>query len=208
MTEGKRGRQAEARRNDSQLLEAARLVIATLGPDAPVSAIAAEAGVGIASLYRRYSTKEDLLRYLCVESMHEQIEAATFALADGRDPESALTTFIRRCVGFRAGAFSSIAGSVTVTPEMTATARRAHDLIDKLVAKACSTGGLRPDVTSADIIGLIAFFSRRHPGEDQTNDRLLSIMIDGLRAGLAAELPHGGARWRHELTEQWTTEAR
>ena len=55
------GRQAEAARNDQRILEAARAV-SLADPGAPVSAVAERAGVGIGGLYRRYRSKEDLLR--------------------------------------------------------------------------------------------------------------------------------------------------
>jgi hypothetical protein len=53
------GRQAEARRNDGLILEAAREVFVE-DPDAPISAVAERAGVGIGALYRRYASKEEL----------------------------------------------------------------------------------------------------------------------------------------------------
>jgi AcrR family transcriptional regulator len=58
------GRQAEARRNDRLILEAAREVFVE-DTDAPISAVAERAGVGIGALYRRYASKEELLRRLC-----------------------------------------------------------------------------------------------------------------------------------------------
>ena len=60
-TRPKKGRQAEAARNDLKVLEAARDVFATQGWDAPVAAIAARAGVGKAAIYRRWSSKAALV---------------------------------------------------------------------------------------------------------------------------------------------------
>src|SRR5258708_22417229 len=92
-----RGRQAEARRNDKALLDAARLVFAVYGPEAAVSAVAAQAGVGMGSLYRRYTTKEVLLQELCQESLAQQIAAAEASLASAEEPWDALAGFIRAC---------------------------------------------------------------------------------------------------------------
>ena len=61
-----RGRQAEARRNDLVVLEAARDVFTAQGAGAPVSAVAGRAGVGMGTLYRRYGSKTELLQRLCV----------------------------------------------------------------------------------------------------------------------------------------------
>ena len=57
-------RKAEAAANDRALLDAARAVVAVDGAHASVAAIAAQAGVGIGSLYRRYPTKEALFQEL------------------------------------------------------------------------------------------------------------------------------------------------
>ncbi|HWD72151.1 MAG TPA: helix-turn-helix domain-containing protein, partial [Actinomycetota bacterium] len=112
---GRRGRQAEARRNDRAVLAAAREVFAIHGPDASVAQVAARAGVGIGTLYRRYPTKESLLQHLCQASMDQQVAAAEEALARGTDPWEALAGFIRDCVGFRAGVLSAVAGTIGVT---------------------------------------------------------------------------------------------
>src|ERR1700722_4204909 len=72
---GTRGRQQEAARNDRRVLDAAREVFATQGWDAPVSAVAERAGVGMGSLYRRYGSKTELLQRLCVVAMEQNIGA-------------------------------------------------------------------------------------------------------------------------------------
>src|SRR5215216_4877897 len=79
------GRQAEARRNDRLILEAAREVFVE-DPDAPISAVAERAGVGIGALYRRYASKEELLRRLCSEGLRRYIAEAEAALARRRRP--------------------------------------------------------------------------------------------------------------------------
>ncbi len=54
-------------------------------PDAPVSAVAARAGVGISALYRRYPSKEDLLRQLARDGLRRYIIEAEAAVADEGD---------------------------------------------------------------------------------------------------------------------------
>src|SRR6267378_7983706 len=151
---GRLGRQAEARRNDRAVLDAAREVFAVHGPDASVAQVAAVAGVGIGSLYRRYPTKEALLQHLCQASMDQQVAAAEGALTRGTDPTDsweALAGFVRDCVGFRAGVLSAVAGTIGVTEEMRKTAGRAHDLLEQLVRRAKRAGALRRDAGSVDL---------------------------------------------------------
>jgi AcrR family transcriptional regulator len=192
---GTRGRQAEARRNDRAVLDAARLVFAVQGPDAPVSAVAAAAGVGMGSLYRRFASKEALLQYLCQASLEQQVATAEAALAGADGPWHALASFVETCVSFRAGAFTAIAGTIPTTAAMNATARRAHELLERLVTAAQRAGVLRQDVGSVDIHQLIELFSRRRPDPDAAYQRLLTIALDGLRDSAHQPLPGSPPTW-------------
>jgi AcrR family transcriptional regulator len=193
---GRRGRQAEARRNDRAVLDAAREVFAVHGPDASVAQVAAQAGVGMGTLYRRYPTKEALLQHLCQASMDQQVAAAEEALARGTDPWEALAGFVRDCVGFRAGVLSAVAGTIGVTEEMRETAGRAHDLLEQLVRRAKRAGALRRDAASVDIHDLIELFSRRPAGDTLAHERLLAIALEGLRAPGSNALPGPVPDWQ------------
>jgi AcrR family transcriptional regulator len=191
-----RGRQAEARRNDRAVLDAAREVFAVHGPDASVAQVAAQAAVGMGSLYRRYPSKEALLQYLCQASMDQQVAAAEASLEPGRDPWEALAGFVRECVGFRAGVLSAVAGRIAVTEEMRATARHAHDLLEQLVDRAKRAGALRGDAGSVDIHELIELFSRRPAGNTLAHERLLAVALDGLRSPGPEALPGPATDWQ------------
>jgi AcrR family transcriptional regulator len=203
-----RGRHDEGRRNDLLLLDAAREVFATQGAGASVAAVAARAGLGIASLYRRYGSKDELLQRLCVLAMRQSIDAATEALAVP-DPAAALTGYIRACVALRTGALAPLAGSIGVTPEMLRLSRKGRRLHDEIVARAHGTGKLRSDVTAVDVSWLIEQFARTAPpsgapATDHTiHQRLLAIALDGLYAKRTHPLPgppptiaHYVKRWR------------
>lgn len=201
-----RGRQAEAARNDRRLLDAAREVFTTQGFDAPVSAVAERAGVGIASLYRRFPSKELLLQHLCVLAMEQSIEAAERALrAD--DAWTGLADYIRECVAFGSGALGPVAGTIDTTDEMWKAARRSQRLARKIVARAHAAEVLRADVTALDIAVLIELFSRRSPvraseRDQEIRQRLLAIALDGLRGEDHESLP-GGALRSDEYEAPW-----
>ncbi|MCK2217969.1 TetR/AcrR family transcriptional regulator [Actinomadura sp. ATCC 31491] len=189
----RRGRQAEAARNDLRLLRAAHEVFTTQGFDAPVSAIARQAGVGMGSLYRRYRTKEELLQRLCLIAMERVAEAAESALAE-EDPWTGLAGYVRECVALRSGALAPVAGTIEVTDAMWRTSRRATELAGRLITRAREAGALRADVTALDVSLLIEQFSRPAPGapdatHEQVKQRLLAIALDGLRAPGRTELP-------------------
>jgi AcrR family transcriptional regulator len=187
------GREAEARRNDRRVLDAAREVFATQGFDAPVSAVAERAGVGMGSLYRRYGTKADLLRHLCRLAMEQTVEAAEEGLADP-DAWAGLAGYVRTCVAFGSGALAPLAGTIETTPDMWRTSRRSRRLLGRLVARARRAGVLRPGLTALDVAWLVEQFSHRPAhsltAEDENvRGRLLTIALDGLRGPAAPRLP-------------------
>ena len=208
------GRQAEARRNDRAVLDAARDVFSAQGADAPISAVAERAGVGVGTLYRRYGSKTELLQRMCVLAMEQGIEAAGEAL-EADDPWTGLCGYIRACVEMRSGALGSLAGQIEMTDEMLSTARRGMTLAGKVVARAHRAGSLRPDVTALDIALLIESLSRRAPGasgsaapaeadeERNAQARLLTVAFDGLRAPGATPLP-GRAPSASRYTGRWS----
>ncbi|WP_239156734.1 TetR family transcriptional regulator [Actinocatenispora thailandica] len=200
--ERRRGRQAEAARNDRLVLDAAREVFASQGFAAPVAAVAARAGVGMGTLYRRYGSKTELLQRLCVLAMTQASAAAEQALA-ADDPWVALTGYITERVGFRSGALAPLAGTIPVTDEMLAAARHGRRLHSRVVGRAHRAGVLRHDVTAVDIALLIEHFSRRAPDElTGSGDRLLAIAIAGLRPTDEPELPEPAPGW-HAYEQRW-----
>ncbi|BCB87012.1 TetR/AcrR family transcriptional regulator [Phytohabitans suffuscus] len=193
-------RRAEADRNDEAVFLAARDVFAELGADAPMSAIAARAGVGMGSLYRRYPSKVDLMRAVCTTSMERSMAEADAALAEEPDGWSALTRYMRRCVDLRVGSLARLAGTFPATEEMFALAERGHEAIDEIVGRARAEGALRADVTSADIVLTISDMSAL-PGGPYRH-RWLALVLDGLRAPGAGPLPGPAPGWS-SVRDRW-----
>src|ERR1700756_3606246 len=134
------GRRREAARNDVSILDAARAVFLE-DPSAPVSAVAGRARVGISALYRRYPSKEDLLRELARDGLVRYIAELEAALADQGDP----WTVYAGC----------LAGTLTPTPDLSALARRAGALADEVHRTAQRDGVLRGDVSPLDVVFLL-----------------------------------------------------
>lgn len=194
----RRGRQGEAARNDARVLQAAREVFASGGWSAPVALVAQLAGVGMGTLYRRYGSKEDLLRHLCLVSLRQMTDAVETALAESTPTEWAtFETFVRTCVAHRAGAFGAIAGHLPPDAQLSDAAEQVHAKVDKLVCQTQQAGGLRADVTAVDIYQLLEMMSRGPLGsvDGQTetlmykgqwaSDRRLAILLSGLRSEAA-----------------------
>ncbi|MEV4062011.1 TetR/AcrR family transcriptional regulator [Nonomuraea dietziae] len=207
-------RHAEAERNDHALLEAAKKVLAVDGAHASVATIAARAGVGIASLYRRYRSKDELFQHLCALSLDQWIQAAEHGLQHD-DPWEGLAHYISACIEFSGGSLGPLAGTIAVTDEMAAKFTRSDELMRDLVARAHAAGVLRPDATAMDISLLIEQLGKsplieQLDRQDRTDlidaahnarKRAIAIALDGLRAG-HPQLP-GTAPSPALLTERW-----
>jgi AcrR family transcriptional regulator len=209
-----RGRQAEAARNDQLILDAAREVFIA-DPAAPVSEVAKRAGVGIAALYRRYPSKEDMLRKLSGDGLHRYIAEAEQALADGRDAWTAFAAFMGRVVTADTHSLTQrLAGTFTPTEELYRDAARAQDLNVALFERVRAAGAIRPDVVVDDIawvLEMAAAVRLRDPQRtSELRQRYLALLLDGLRPpgshppGSPAPLPGPPPTWA-EIGDRWNT---
>lgn len=208
-------RRARAERNDRALLRAAREVLAVEGAHASVAAIAARAGVGIGSLYRRYRTKEELFQRLCVIALDDYLRAAEDGLAND-DPWDGLVHYVQTSIALGPGSLAPIAGTIPVTAEMAEKNARSDAAVRALLARAHDAGVLRADVSAVDLELLIEQLAKS-PLLDQlakqgrsdlteaaenARERINAIALDGLRAPAAQPLP--GRPPGYELfTERW-----
>src|SRR3954469_5115851 len=177
------GRRAQAARNDTVILDAARDVFLA-DPKAPIAAVAERAGVGISALYRRYAGKEDLLRRLCHDGLRRFVAEAEAAAGD-EDGWAALAGFLERVVVADVHALTvHLAGTFTPTAEMGADARRSGELTADLVARAHAGGRLRADVGVADLELVLAGCSAiRVPDPERTavlRRRHLALLLAGM----------------------------
>ena len=200
------GRRAEAARNDGRILDAARAVFLA-DPEAPISAVAVQAGVGISALYRRYPSKQDLLRTLAADGLSRYIADLEAALASGAEPWPAYVECLHRVIDGRSQALAQrLAGTFTPTPRLTALAEKAARLADTLFRRVSKSGDLRDDVSEADIVLLLeAITLVQLPGADDgaaLRHRYLALLLQALRTPVEAKLPGPPAR-RADLAARW-----
>lgn len=205
------GRKAQAARNDERILTAAREVFVA-NPGAPISAVAERAGVGISALYRRYESKEDLLRRLCADGLAAYIAAVEEALDYDGDPWDAFGLFMRRAVEANSTALTlSLAGTFEPTEDLYREAERAQRLNEQLFKRVRAAGAIRPDVTVNDIglvleeIAAVKLGDERRTG--QLRRRYLALALDGLGTSSGGRLPGPPPRWQ-ELTARWARAGR
>lgn len=90
----------DARRNKQTLLDAAAAVFVTSGVEAPVRDIAAEAGVGMGTIYRHFPTRADLIIAVYRHQVDACAEAGPALLATGPTPHAALGRWVNLFVDF------------------------------------------------------------------------------------------------------------
>jgi AcrR family transcriptional regulator len=93
-------RRSDAERNQQTLLKAAAAVFVVAGVDAPVRDIAAEAGVGMGTIYRHFPTRADLVIAVFRHQVDACADAGPALLASGSTPYVALTRWIDLFVDF------------------------------------------------------------------------------------------------------------
>ncbi len=178
---------ADAQRNLERILEAARVVFAEQGLDASVAEVAALAGVGTATIFRRFPTKDDLVAAI-LERELTAISARARAACDSDDPAAAVGEFMEwvvaaniddRCLCEATGSeLFDRAGIEELVDEVT-------ESVELLLRRAQEAGAIRGDVTAQDIGFLVnalghagLTLERTTPGASR---RYLGILLDGLR---------------------------
>jgi AcrR family transcriptional regulator len=189
------GRRREAARNDVGILDAARSVFLE-DPSAPISAVAARAKVGISALYRRYPSKEDLLRELARDGLVRYAADLEAALADDRDPWLVYADCLARILDGGSQALAQrLAGTFAPTPELSALAQRAGALANEVHRTAQRHKVLRDDVDPIDVVFLLEMLSSiTLPGANgghALRHRYLALLLQALHAPGEGPLPSG-----------------
>jgi len=187
-----RGRQAEARRNDQTILEAA-LDVFTEDLRAPMSAVAKRAGVGQASLYRRYPSKEALLASVCKRGMTQMHEAAVAALRSPGDAWDAFSGFLRWYLESGTPRLAGLLGSFAPEEELFELARETNVALQALVERTVEAGRLRTDVSGADLTLIVTQISALQASDEERaaalRDRYLALVLQALALRDAPALP-------------------
>ncbi|MEV4870065.1 helix-turn-helix domain-containing protein [Streptomyces syringium] len=177
---------ADARRNAEKIVTAAGALIAEHGADVSLEEVARRAGVGSATLHRRFPSRQALL-----EAVFKDRVAALCAHADdllaAPDPGQALSTWLH-AVGAHAVTNRGLGASLMRDGDP-ALGETCHDMIttagDALLARAQAADAVRAGITIAPLlklVGAIALATERDTDGPAEAGLLLSIAIDGVRA--------------------------
>jgi AcrR family transcriptional regulator len=168
---------ADARRNLERVLDAATEVFAASGPNASIDEVAKRAGVGHATVFRRFPTKDDLV-FAVVERHVAQMHALAEEALKSPDPGEAFFDFVRG-IGELAMSLPGLHACVVHCGGKPGAAQL-DELGRKIVARAQRAGAVRRDVEPADVQLLVRSALTSAP-EGQWR-RYLDVVLDGLRA--------------------------
>ncbi|MGC4744494.1 TetR/AcrR family transcriptional regulator [Micromonospora sp. DT201] len=185
---------ADARQNREQIIEAARALFAERGVDVPMEEVARRAGVGAATLYRRFPDRAALVRGVALDGFDRVVAIARDSEDEEPDAWSALARFVRRASAELRLAtwlsiwFTSVWEQLHADPEERRLRQALLKILDRLVRRAQVDGDLRPDVDAGDLTLMMALLLRPLPGlraelTQRSVDRYLILMLEGLRAG-------------------------
>jgi AcrR family transcriptional regulator len=179
-----REQRSDAARNHQTLVRAATAAVHREGPRVPMATIAADAGVGIGTLYRHFTTRDDLLDYLTHASFERVLANASAADRDGTTGAAALGRFIEAAIGQRNELVLPLhGGPAPASPRTREAQARVHRVVQQIIDRGRADGSIRQDVTPHDIVALGAMLAqpgRSDPGWDATCRRLLATYLTGL----------------------------
>ncbi|MET7473661.1 helix-turn-helix domain-containing protein [Streptomyces sp. NPDC005648] len=145
---------SDAERNRERIVAAARKVFARDGLGASMASVAREAGVGIATMFRRFPTKEELVDAVFADRMDAYAQAVAVAL-DDPDPWHGFVGYIEAACAMQAADVGFADVLTAVFPGAKALERRrdeAYEGMVRLIGRAKETGRLREDFDPSDLV--------------------------------------------------------
>jgi AcrR family transcriptional regulator len=177
---------ADAQRNVSKLLDAAREAFAAHGPNAPLDDIARAAGVGAGTLYRHFPTRLALLEAVYRDNV-QRVCAEGDQLAATEPPAEALVDWLRAFVGI-VSQKRGLAAALNDEGRGRELFAECHAMINAtggmLLDNAKAVGAVRDDVAIGDLLKMVGAFAaagEASPEGSALSERLLSLAMDGLR---------------------------
>jgi AcrR family transcriptional regulator len=188
---GERGLRLDALRNQERIVAAAASAFAELGADVTLDEVARRAGVGVATVYRRFRNRDQLVRAVVAHVLAAEIEPVAAVETDDpwRDLAATLEASVAAVAAHRdVVALAHAAGGI----DLDVVDRYLHRL-DRLLSRARAAGLVRPELEPRDVavaVVMVLATVRRGGGRDgavksdvASGDwrRYLALLLDGMR---------------------------
>ncbi|WEO99830.1 TetR/AcrR family transcriptional regulator [Streptomyces sp. FXJ1.172] len=179
---------ADARRNRERILEAAVRAFSEKGADVPIDTIAKAAGVGSATLYRHFPTREALIEATYRNELARVCDSAAELLADN-PPDRAMRLWMDKFIDYLAakqGMAQALRAAVASGADPFAESLdKLGTAIGSLLHAGAEAGLLRSDVDPIDVGFSLSSVSlaTNAPAQRERTGRILDLILDGLRYG-------------------------
>lgn len=177
---------ADARRNRDRIVAAATELVLTEGVDVPMSVVARRAGVGVATLYRRFPNRRALAETVAVEAC-AAIRREALGESTEDTPAGSMRRFLLAVARMRVGVVMAglhpLLGDFDGEGPLADAQREMLAAVQAAVDLAKRRGELREDVSAEELMLVIALLTRPLPGVEDTPGlapRLLMMGIEGL----------------------------
>jgi AcrR family transcriptional regulator len=175
----------DARENRERILAAAEAVFGAYGAVGSTEEVARRAGVGIATVFRHFPTKEELIEAALLRHFDQLTEQA-HELAAGTDPTVAWRILVRAMIetGATKLTLASMLSDRGGFPDSAAVASdRLKAAVSEVLGRAQDSGAVRPSVTVEEVYLLIrglAQASATMQARPDTLDRAIDVVLTGL----------------------------
>ena len=181
---------ADAQRNIDALIDAAREVFGVSGVDAPVREITSKAGVGLATYYRHFPERSDLVTAVFRHEVDACADTAA-TLAAAYEPLEALVRWLRRFtefVGAKRGLAAALhSGNPAFEPLPAYFQQRFEPALGSLLAAAAAAGEIRGDVNPLELLHAVSRLCSPADVDHAGDERMVTLLIDGLRFGATSK---------------------
>jgi len=175
-----RPHRADAARNFDALLAAARDVFTEYGADAPMDEIARRADVSIATLYRNFPTREQMLENVYITEVEAVCRFAEDAAQLG--PREGITSWLRRFVEYVATKRAVATGIDRDSDAYRACTQALYEAGGPLLERAQRAGLMRDDVDIDDVMRFVMAYTVVNFASPEQRGRMLEVAFDGLAA--------------------------
>jgi AcrR family transcriptional regulator len=184
---------SDAAANRARVLAAAAIAVRRDGENVPMATIAADAGVGIGTLYRHYPTRPALLTALSLRSYRLVLDHARAAAESNEPAPTAIARFFEQTIAARDDLVLPLHGGPVSRDEHALALRtQISDLLEQVLARGRRDGTIRPDATAIDVIITGAMLAQPLPHAadwDQLARRQAGIYVAGLTTTTGTTLP-------------------
>ncbi|MDP9866280.1 MULTISPECIES: TetR/AcrR family transcriptional regulator [Streptosporangium] len=183
-------RRADALRNSDRIVRAAITALQETGPTVPLEEIARRAGLGIATVYRRFGDRDGVIRAAFETYFAEEVEPLARAARTAADPRQGLATALAATVDTLAAHRRLLAAAREAGAFTVGLAERFVDPLGDVLTAAQRRGLIRTDLLVRDLAAIVVMaLGTVHPGDDggrpeedgADHRRYLALLLDGTR---------------------------